>query len=133
MAKKTPTRDELTEFLLFAPFHRWLDLRVGEITEEGLEIIMPWRSEIVSNPEPKPVVHGGILASLIDLAGLYALLSQGVKTNSTAYVHVDYHRPATDGPISAKANILKLQYWLLRCTMMSNTCLVYSKQAPQGI
>ena len=108
MTKKLPTREELTQYLRFAPFHKWLDLRVGKITKDGLEIIMPWRPEIVSNPDPTPVVHGGILASLIDLAGLYAVLAQGIKTNSTAYVHVDYHRPATSGPISARAKVLKI-------------------------
>ena len=103
-----PTREELVEYLKFAPFHRWLDLRIGEITDDGLEIIMPWRSEIISNTDPKEVIHGGILASLIDLTGLYTVLSQGVRTTSTAYVHVDYHRPATSGPISAKGKILKI-------------------------
>jgi len=103
-----PSREELTEYLRFAPFHRWLDLHVGDITEDSLEIIMPWRSEIISNTDPKEVVHGGILASLIDLTGLYTVLSQGVRTTSTAYVHVDYHRPAISGPISAKGKILKI-------------------------
>jgi uncharacterized protein (TIGR00369 family) len=102
------TRDELIGSLRFAPFHRWLDLRIGEITEDGLEIIMPWRSEIISNTNPKDVIHGGILASLIDLTGLYTVLSQGVKTTSTAFIHVDYHRLATGGPISAKGKILKI-------------------------
>ncbi|MBW1847333.1 MAG: thioesterase [Deltaproteobacteria bacterium] len=90
MEKHLPTKEELTESLRFAPFHRWLDLRIGEITDDGLEIIMPWRPEIISNTNPKEV------------------LSQGVKTTSTAYVHVDYHRLATSGPISAKAKILKI-------------------------
>ena len=108
MEKHLPTKEELTEYLRFAPFHRWLDLRIGEITDDGLEIIMPWRPEIISNTNPKEVIHGGILASLIDLTGLYAVLSQCVKTTSTAYVHVDYHRLATSGPISAKAKILKI-------------------------
>jgi uncharacterized protein (TIGR00369 family) len=103
-----PTRKELTESLQFAPFHRWLDLRLGEITEDGLQIIMPWRSEIISNTNPNDVIHGGILASLIDLTGLYTILSQGVKTISTAYIHVDYHRLATHGPISARGKVLKI-------------------------
>lgn len=108
MTTHLPTRKELTNYLRFAPFHRWLDLKIGEITSDGLEIIMPWRSEIISIPEPKGVVHGGILASLIDLTGLYAILSQGSKPTGTAYMHVDYHRQATAGPLSAKARVLKI-------------------------
>ncbi|MCJ7773093.1 MAG: hotdog fold thioesterase [Desulfobacterales bacterium] len=108
MTKHLPTKEELTEYLRVAPFHRWLDLSIGEITDDGLEIIMPWRPEIISITNPKQVVHGGILASLIDLTGLYAILSRGVRPAGTAYMHVDYHRQATSGPLSAKAKVLKI-------------------------
>ena len=106
--KQTFSRDLLTPFLELSPFHQWLDLKFGEITEDGLEIIMPWRPEIVSIPEPNSVVHGGILASLIDLAGLYAVMSQGGNPSGTAYVHVDYHRQATSGPLTARSKVLKI-------------------------
>ncbi len=69
---------------------------------------MPWRSEIVSIPDPNEVVHGGILASLIDLAGLYAIMSQGGQPSGTAYMHVDYHRQATKGPLTAVAKVIKI-------------------------
>ncbi len=42
------TKEELSVFLQMAPFHHWLDLQIGEITDDGLEIIMPWRPEIIS-------------------------------------------------------------------------------------
>ena len=103
-----PAKDELTKFLQLAPFHRWLGLEIGKITDDGLEIIMPFRSEIISIQKPRPVVHGGILASLIDLAGLYAVLSQGGHPLGTAYMHTDYHRQAIDGPLTAKARVLKM-------------------------
>ena len=106
---KTPiSREVLTQFLRVSPFHLWLDLQFGEITDKGLEIIMPWRPEIVSIPEPRQVVHGGILASLIDLAGLYAVMSKGGQPSGTAYVHVDYHRQATSGPLVAVSKVLKI-------------------------
>ena len=69
---------------------------------------MPWRSEIISIPNPQQVVHGGILAALIDLTGLYAVMSQGGLPVGTAYMNVDYHRQATEGPLTAKANVLKI-------------------------
>lgn len=103
-----PTSDEIDESLRYVPFHRWLGLRVGKLTEEGLEIIMPWRSEIISITEPHPVVHGGILASLIDLTGLYAVLSKGGQPAGTAYMNIDYHRQATEGPLTARAKVLKI-------------------------
>lgn len=54
------------------------------------------------------MVHGGILASLIDLAGLYAVMSQGGQPSGTAYMHVDYHRQATSGPLTVKSMVLKI-------------------------
>ncbi len=102
------TKEELSVFLQMAPFHHWLDLQIGGKTDDGLEIIMPWRPEIISIPEPQQVIHGGILASLIDLAGLYAVLSQGGQPSGTSHMHVDYHRQATAGPLRAKAKVIRI-------------------------
>lgn len=96
----------LQRVLDVSPFQRWLGLRLEAAGPEGVEIVMPWREEIVSNPEP-PTVHGGILATLIDLAGLYSLLAQGVVTTATADLRVDYHRPAAPGPIRAKGRVIR--------------------------
>ena len=68
---------------------------------------MPWREEIVSNPMIGSV-HGGVLASLIDLTGLYTLLSQGVTAKATADLRVDYHRPATSGPLTVTGQVVKV-------------------------
>ncbi len=51
-----------------ATFHNWLDLDIVALSGDSLELAMPWRDEIVSNPRIGSV-HGGVLASLIDLAG----------------------------------------------------------------
>ncbi len=108
MAGKGRSREEVEARLARSPYHRWLGLRIGEIGEETIEIVMPWRDEILSRTEPHPVVHGGILGSLIDMAGLFAVYASGATPTGTAYMHVDYHRPATAGPLTAKARILKL-------------------------
>jgi uncharacterized protein (TIGR00369 family) len=102
------SKEELTFFLQIAPFHAWLKLEIGELMPDGLEIIMPVRPEIISIPEPQQVVHGGILGSLVDLAGLYAVLYLGGQPSGTAYMHVDYHRQATSGPLHAKSRVLKI-------------------------
>jgi len=73
----------LEEILQIAPFHRWLGLTLRSCSNEQLELEMPWRDEIVSNPAIGSA-HGGVLASLIDLTGLYTLLSQGTGAKATA-------------------------------------------------
>ena len=109
MSEKIPglEGEALQSALSIAPFHRWLGLHVTGSSPGGLELAMPWRDEIVSNPRIGSM-HGGVLASLIDLAGMYAVLTQTTGVNATAGLHVDYHRPATAGPLRVKARVIKL-------------------------
>jgi len=53
-------------------------------------------------------VHGGILASLIDLTGLYAIIAAGGVARATVDLRVDYHRAATNGPLRAIGQVVKL-------------------------
>ena len=62
---------------------------------------------MVSNPSI-PSIHGGILASLIDLSGLYAVLACGGSVTATADLHVDYHNPATPGTLIVRSTISKI-------------------------
>lgn len=93
--------------LLVAPFHSWLQLKVLGATKDGIELEFPWRDETISNPRTR-TIHGGVLASLIDLAGMYAILAQTTSVAATADLHVDYLRPATNGPIRVRAHVVKL-------------------------
>ena len=100
-------RDRLEHMLTIAPFHQWLGLTVKHFEPGKLQLEMPWRDEIVSNPVIGSA-HGGVLASLIDLSGLYVLLAMGHKAKATVDLRVDYHRPATQGPLLASATVVKV-------------------------
>lgn len=99
-------RAGLQDLLDMAPFHQWLGLKIQSCSEHGLELTMPWRDEIVSNPGVG-AAHGGVLAALIDLTGLYALVMLGTRATATADLSVDYHRPATAGPLIARGQVVK--------------------------
>ena len=99
-------RARLQELLDIAPFHQWLGLKIQSCSEDGLELTMPWRAEIISNPV-LGAAHGGVLAALIDLTGLYTLLMLGTRAKATADLRVDYHRPATAGPLIARGQVVK--------------------------
>ena len=98
---------QLTEMLRISRFQQWRGLEVMSCSQDGLVLSMPWRPEIVSNPIIGSA-HGGILAALIDLTGLYTLLMQGAPAKATADLRVDYHRPATSGPVTATGRIVKI-------------------------
>jgi len=106
-----PARPDLREpaalqaALAAAPFHRWLGLEVARVAADGIELTMPWREELISNPI-RQTAHGGVLASLVDLSGFYALLAAGVAVRATADLRVDYHRPATRGPLRTRSRII---------------------------
>ncbi|ODU79756.1 hotdog fold thioesterase [Novosphingobium sp. SCN 63-17] len=103
-------RHELTELrkmLHIAPFHRWLGVDIVDLTERELILEMPWRDEIVSNPMIGSA-HGGILSALIDLTGLYTVNAMGGTARATADLRVDFHRPATSGPLRAIGSVVKL-------------------------
>jgi uncharacterized protein (TIGR00369 family) len=107
---ESTTSDGILEFqekLLRAPFHRWLNLKAVSTSKDELRILLPWREEFVSNAAIQ-ATHGGILAALIDLTGLYAVRAAGGLVSATADLRVDYHRPATRGDIQACGVTVKL-------------------------
>jgi uncharacterized protein (TIGR00369 family) len=75
--------------------------------ETGVVILMPWRAEFVSDPD-RGYAHGGILASLIDLAADYAVAARLGRGAPTVDMRVDYHRAAMPGPLIARAAVIKL-------------------------
>tara|TARA_R110002124_G_scaffold250030_1_gene415099 strand:+ start:201 stop:602 length:402 start_codon:yes stop_codon:yes gene_type:complete len=99
--------ENLADVMQIAPFHRWLGLKIVQQNNDLLELEMPWRDELVSNPVIG-AVHGGILASLIDLTGLYAIIAAGGIARATVDLRVDYHRAATNGPLRAIGQVVKL-------------------------
>lgn len=102
-----PSFEQLDAALRMAPFHQWLGLRLVSASVDGIEFDMPWRDEIVSNPSVR-AVHGGVLAALVDLGGLYAVLACGMQRLATADLRVDYHRTPAVGPLKARSSIIKL-------------------------
>ena len=102
-----PNAEKLQEILDVSPFQRWLGLTLAEAENGRIVIVCPWREELVSNPHTN-VVHGGILATLIDLTGLYAVLTTGTIVTATVDLRVDYHRPATPGKLSAEGTVIRV-------------------------
>ena len=80
-------------------FHKWLGVKLKALDDTGVAIAMPWRAEFESDPVVG-YAHGGILASLIDLAADYAVAARLGRGVPTVDMHVDYHRAAMPGPLS---------------------------------
>jgi uncharacterized protein (TIGR00369 family) len=88
-------------------FHQWLGVKLVSLDDTGIVIRMPWRAEFASDPD-RGYAHGGLLASLIDLAADYAVAARLGRGVPTVDIRVDYHRAAMPGPLIARAAVIKV-------------------------
>lgn len=88
---------ELVERLLTTPaYHKWLGLELLEATYGRVVVGMPYRAEFLADSEGS-YVHGGLLATLADVAGDFALITRIGSAVPTVDLRVDYLRPALPG------------------------------------
>ena len=90
-----------------SPFNRWLGMSVEQVTADGITLRIRWREELISSPE-RQSTHGGVLATLIDGSGDYAVAARIGHAVPTIDLRVDYHRTATPGDLLAHARVIKL-------------------------
>lgn len=89
------------------PFNAWLGIKVVSVAPGEIAIESAWREEMQGAPERR-LVHGGILASLVDAAGDYAVATRLGHAAPTVDLRVDYHRIANYGTLTVKASVVKL-------------------------
>ncbi|MGU3495280.1 PaaI family thioesterase [Xanthobacteraceae bacterium A53D] len=106
--KPLATAAELNERIQRAPFHRWLGLTVVEASEGEIVVEMPWREEIVVNPDVG-YTHGGVLATLVDLVADWSIATTKLgRPFPTVDMRVDYHRPAMKGTLRIRGKVIRL-------------------------
>lgn len=97
----------VADTLAISPYQRWLGLELTDHQAGQITISCPWREELVSNPALGSV-HGGVLAALIDLGGLYAILTRSMRVRATIDLRVDYHAPATGGVLHSTSSVISI-------------------------
>lgn len=98
---------ELETMVRQGPYHEWLGVRLAALEDDKVVIEMPWRAEFVST-RAGGYAHGGILASLIDLAADYAIAARLGHGVPTVDLRVDFHRPAMPGTLRAEAQVVRI-------------------------
>lgn len=89
-------------------FCNWLGLRIVRVAAGEIDIVAPWREEIISNPDLR-FVHGGVLAALVDTAASFAIATRLGRPPQTIDMRVDYHSVAAAGDdLVARGKILRL-------------------------
>jgi uncharacterized protein (TIGR00369 family) len=88
-------------------FTRWMGLEILRAGDGEIEILAPWREEFISNPDRR-FTHGGVLATLIDTAGSFAVATKLGRPPQTVDMRVDYHRAAMPGPLTVTGRIVRV-------------------------
>lgn len=100
------TLEEVQKLVIRAPFHQWLGVKVLALHADGIELKATWREEWVVNEELR-YTHGGILATLIDLAADWALVNHTGRGVPTIDMRIDYHAVAMPGDLFAHGKVIK--------------------------
>ena len=87
------------------PFARFLGIELEEIRSGTATLRMPITEDLKRN---NGIVHGGAIASLIDSATAFAILSLDPQRQSlTIDLTINFLRPLSDGYALAKATIIR--------------------------
>ncbi len=108
MTGSQPSIEQLAALLAESPFHQVLGLRLDSIEPAAGGIVM--RCSFGTSVERSPgsgQYHGGVIASLIDIAGDFALIAALGHGVPTINFRVDYLRPALQGELVARAIVRK--------------------------
>ena len=87
------------------PYARFLGVRL-EVSDTGPLAVLPFAPALIGNPI-LPALHGGVVASFLELAALARLDHEG-KRARTIDITVDYLKPSRPVTTYAEARILKL-------------------------
>jgi uncharacterized protein (TIGR00369 family) len=100
------TAERVQALITRGPYHQWLGLKVVAVHDDGIEINATWREEWVVNPDRR-YTHGGVIATLIDLAADWALVRRTGRGVPTIDLRVDYHSPAMPGDLTARGKVIR--------------------------
>lgn len=100
------TREFLEGVLKDSPFHQVLKLRLESFDLEAQTVTLraPYGAHVERAPGTGQY-HGGVIASLIDIAGDFALIATLGHGVPTINFRVDYLRPATHSDLLALARV----------------------------
>jgi len=98
----------MSRVLEAVPYARFLGVEL-ERGEAGLELVLPFRQEIVGNAS-LPAVHGGVLGAFLELTALLRLIDESgtQRVPKPITFSVDYLRTAGPTTTRARAEIFRL-------------------------
>ena len=100
------TVERVQALITRGPYNQWLGLKVVAVHDDGIELTATWREDWVVNPERR-YTHGGVLATLVDVAADWALIRRTGRGVPTIDLRVDYHSAAMPGDLTARGKVIR--------------------------
>ncbi|HYE66230.1 MAG TPA: PaaI family thioesterase [Pyrinomonadaceae bacterium] len=99
-------RLRITEAFERVPYAKLIGIEVGQIERGTATLHLNIREELKQN---NSIVHGGVIASLLDTAAAFAILTvlEANETTTTIDLTIHYLRPLGAGRASAHARVLR--------------------------
>lgn len=92
------------------PFNAFLGIEVGRLEPGFARLELPFRPELIGNPEI-PALHGGTISTLIDVTGGAASMTRidmNTAMVSTIDLRVDYLRPGRSHRLIAESTVTRM-------------------------
>jgi uncharacterized protein (TIGR00369 family) len=87
---------DLARLMKESPYHRWLGVELTREEQGQVEVRLPYREEFAGD-DAGTSIHGGIVASLADIATCFAAISSVREDVPTIDLRMDYLRRALPG------------------------------------
>jgi uncharacterized protein (TIGR00369 family) len=87
---------DLRQLMRMPAYHRWLGVELVRVGHDEVEVRLPYREEFLGD-ETGTNIHGGIIATLADIAACFAVISTVGRDVPTLDIRVDYLRMAPPG------------------------------------
>ena len=101
-------RRMVQDVLMGSPVARALGVQLDVLKPEHVELVLPFRPENITVGN---MVHGGVIATLIDIAGAAAAASgadpEQVKGGATGSLTIQYLAPANGAGLRAVATVVR--------------------------
>jgi uncharacterized protein (TIGR00369 family) len=88
------------------PFNVWLGLRVLAVGQGTVKLSARWRDEMMG-AQGRKLVHGGVLAALVDATAGYAIAAARGHASPTVDLRTDYHRIARQADFVLEGAVIK--------------------------
>ena len=94
----------------YIPFNKYIGLQVLEVEPQRVQLCIPFKEELIGDPERR-ALHGGVLASVLDVAGgtvCWAAMMSLDSRVSTVDLRVDYLRKGLCEDLLCEAKLIRL-------------------------